>query len=78
MCSDVAVRWSNYESAMTVRDSETKHKVAEEIQEYIDRCRETNQNNHFIAGLELARSIVLGLTKPSTKANESLDNVTLF
>ena len=34
--------------------------VLQEIQECIDRCRARGVSEHFISGLELAKSIVIG------------------
>lgn len=78
MCDNTAVRWNEYDTVMSQRDSETRHKIANEIQQYISRSREARLNNHFISGLELAYSIALGLNKGAEKVSDELDNATLF
>ena len=67
--------WSTYESIRSQSEYETRHKIAGELQEIIDRCAERGLNNHFISGLELAKGKVLKLTNEEYMG---LDTNTLF
>lgn len=60
MMSDAMTNWSNYEETRERIQYETRHKLSKLIQENIDVASARGINNHFISGLELANSIVLG------------------
>jgi hypothetical protein len=77
MTESSGITWSTHESIRSQSEYDTRHKVAGEIQSTIDRCLDRGLNNHFIAGLELAKGIALGLTKDSD-SNQPLDSETLF
>lgn len=71
------ISWSSYETIRSEAEYNLRLKLADTIQDTIDRCRSQNMNNHFISGLELARGTVLDLnTTPGD--NIALDTNTLF
>jgi hypothetical protein len=77
MSESSGINWSTSESIRSEAEYNTRIKLAEEIQAVVDRSMERGLNNHFISGLELARGIVLNLTRD--KSNEpQLDSNTLF
>jgi hypothetical protein len=77
MSESSGINWSTSESIRSEAEYNTRIKLAEEIQAVVDRSTERGLNNHFISGLELARGIVLNLTRD--KSNEpQLDSNTLF
>jgi hypothetical protein len=78
MSDEPAVYWSNYEQFREQASYDTRYKIADQVQETIDRCIERGLNNHFIAGLELAKGIVLGLTKDGEETPVKLNTDTLF
>jgi hypothetical protein len=69
--------WSSHEQVRSESEYNTRMKLAEEIEAFIMRSSERGLNNHFISGMELAKGIVLGLTK-SPGDTEALDSNTLF
>ena len=77
MTESSGLSWTTHEAIRSQSEYDTRHKVAEEIQSTIDRCLDRGLNNHFVSGLELAKGIVLGLTKDSD-SNQALDSQTLF
>ena len=60
MMADAMTNWSNYSDEKERTEYETRHKLSELIQQNIDAASARGLNNHFISGLELANSIVLG------------------
>ena len=52
--------WSNYSQDKENNEHETRHKLSSIIQENINIASARGMNTHFISGLELANSIVLG------------------
>jgi hypothetical protein len=77
MSESSGINWSTSESIRSEAEYNTRIKLAEEIQAVVDRCTQRDLNNHFISGLELAKGIVLNLTRD--KSNEpQLDSNTLF
>lgn len=70
------VSWSSYETVRSEAEYNLRLKLADTIQETIDRCRSQNMSNYFISGLELARETVLDLNR--TSDNMPLDSNTLF
>lgn len=60
MMADAMTNWSNYEETRERTEYETRHKLSALIQKNIDVASTRGLNNHFISGLELANSIVLG------------------
>lgn len=61
--------WTEHGQTRSQAQYETRHKIGDDLQEVIDRCRERGMNQHFIAGLELAQHIaVFGPTKPEPSA----------
>lgn len=58
--SDATTNWSNFSQDKENIEYETRHKLSRDIQEKINIASERGMNNHFISGLELANSIVLG------------------
>lgn len=71
------VSWSSYEQIRSEAEYNTRMKLAEDIQRYISSSTERGLNNHFISGLELAKGVVLGLTK-NQDSQDSLNTDTLF
>jgi hypothetical protein len=58
--SDAMTDWSNFFSHKEEIEYEVRHKLSTLIKENIDIASARGVNNHFISGLELANSIVLG------------------
>jgi L-lactate utilization protein LutB len=58
--SDAMTNWSNFFPHKEEIEYEVRHKLSELIKENIDVASARGVNNHFISGLELANSIVLG------------------
>jgi hypothetical protein len=52
--------WSNFAREKENIEYETRHKISRDIQEKINIASARGINNHFISGLELANSIVIG------------------
>jgi hypothetical protein len=77
MSESSGINWSTSESIRSEADYNTRIKLAEEIQAVVDRCIERGINNHFISGLELAKGIVLNLTRDKSDEPQ-LDSNTLF
>jgi len=77
MSESSGINWSTSESIRSEAEYNTRIKLAEEIQAVVDRCTERGLNNHFISGLELAKGIVLNLTKDKSDEPQ-LDSNTLF
>jgi hypothetical protein len=71
------INWSTSESIRSESEYNTRIKIAEEIQAIVDRCTDRGINNHFISGLELAKGVVLNLTKDKSE-DTRLDSYTLF
>jgi hypothetical protein len=71
------ISWSSYETIRSEAEYNLRLKLADTLQDTIDRCHSQDMNNHFISGLELARGIVLDLNKTSGD-NMTLDSNTLF
>jgi hypothetical protein len=77
MSESSGITWSTSESIRAEADYNTRIKIAEEIQAVVERCMDREINNHFISGLELARGIVLNLTRDMSNETQ-LDSNTLF
>lgn len=58
--SDAMTNWSNFSQDKENQEYETRHKLSRLIQEKISTASTRGMNTHFISGLELANSIVLG------------------
>lgn len=58
--SDAMTNWSNFANQKEEIEYEIRHKLSRLIKENIDIASARGINNHFISGLELANSIVLG------------------
>lgn len=58
--SDAMTNWSNFSQDKENIEYETRHKISRLIKDNIDIASARGINNHFISGLELANSIVLG------------------
>jgi hypothetical protein len=58
--SDAITNWSNFSQQKENIEYELRHKVSKLIQNNIDIASARGLNNHFISGLELANSIVIG------------------
>lgn len=58
--SDAMTNWSNFSQDKENHEYETRHKLSRLIQENINTASARGMNTHFISGLELANSIVLG------------------
>lgn len=58
--SDAMTNWSTYSQDKNNIEYEVRHKLSKLIKENIDISSARGINNHFISGLELANSIVLG------------------
>jgi hypothetical protein len=71
------ISWSSYETIRSEAEYNLRLKLADTLQDTIDRCHSQDMSNHFISGLELARGIVLDLNKTSGD-NMTLDSNTLF
>lgn len=52
--------WSNFSQDKENIEYETRHKISRLIKENINIASARGLNTHFISGLELANSIVLG------------------
>lgn len=76
MTESSSVSWSSYETVRSEAEYNLRLKLADSLQDIIDRCNTQNMNNHFISGLELARQTVLDINK--TSDNMPLDSNTLF
>jgi hypothetical protein len=70
MCDDTAVRWSNYDTVRSTIEYETRFKIANEIQDLIDKSKLQGISNHFISGLEISLQRVLGL-EPQEKDQDA-------
>jgi hypothetical protein len=77
MSESSGINWSTSESIRSEAEYNTRIKIAEEIQAVVDRCTDRGINNHFISGLELAKGVVLNLTKDKSE-DTRLDSYTLF
>jgi hypothetical protein len=77
MSESSGINWSTSESIRSEAEYNTRIKIAEEIQAVVDRCIDRGINNHFISGLELAKGVVLNLTKDKSE-DTRLDSYTLF
>jgi hypothetical protein len=77
MSESSGINWSTSESIRSESEYNTRIKIAEEIQAIVDRCTDRGINNHFISGLELAKGVVLNLTKDKSE-DTRLDSYTLF
>jgi hypothetical protein len=49
--------WSQHEQTRGLIESEVKSKMAQDIRDYINLCRERGMSSHFISGLEVAADI---------------------
>ena len=58
--SDAMTNWSIFSQQKENIEYELRHKISEHIQNNINIASERGLNNHFISGLELANSIVIG------------------
>lgn len=56
-----SITWSSYETHKIQIESELRWKIAEVIEQKINRARTIGMSNHFISGLEVCKSAVLGL-----------------
>jgi hypothetical protein len=63
MSDDTAFTWSSYDQHRTRIEYETRHKIAEVIEQKIQQARSRGVTNHFIAGMELGLAVVLNLHK---------------
>lgn len=77
MSESSGINWSTSEAIRSEAEYNTRLKIAEEIEAVVDRCIERGINNHFISGLELAKGVVLNLTKDKSDDTQ-LDSYTLF
>jgi hypothetical protein len=58
--SDAMTNWSNFSTHKEEIEYEMRHKLSTLITENIETASSRGVNTHFISGLELANSIVLG------------------
>jgi hypothetical protein len=70
MSDDTAFTWSSYDQHRTRIEYETRHKIAEVIEQKIDEARSRGVTNHFIAGMELGLAVVLNLHKEAEGSEE--------
>jgi hypothetical protein len=78
LCDDTAVRWSEYELAKRQQESESRAKIAAELQKHIDLYRDYGYSSEYLQGMERARLLVL-FDKSLKLDKESLgDQQTLF
>jgi hypothetical protein len=63
MSEDTAFTWSSYDQHRMRIEYETRHKIAEVIEQKIEQARSRGVTNHFIAGMELGLAVVLNLHK---------------
>lgn len=61
MCDNVAATWNNYDSLKNEIESNLKSRIYNDIKEIVDKAKLQGLSNHFISGLELGMSRVLGL-----------------
>ena len=70
MSDDTAFTWSSYDQHRTRIEYETRHKIAEVIEQQIQQARSRGVTNHFIAGMELGLAVVLNLHKEAEGSEE--------
>jgi hypothetical protein len=70
MSDDTAFTWSSYDQHRTRIEYETRHKIAEVIEQKIEQARSRGVTNHFISGMELGLAVVLDLHKEGTASEE--------
>jgi len=58
--SDAMTNWSNFSTHKEEIEYEMRHKLSTLITKNIETASSRGVNTHFVSGLELANSIVLG------------------
>lgn len=78
MCDDVAIRWSEYEGARRQIREEAQREIVSALDKYIWEYQTRQTNNHFLAGLEVAKSVAEDPSKVLGRSDTDLDQPSLF
>jgi hypothetical protein len=70
MSDDTAFTWSSYDQHRTRIEYETRHKIAEVIEQKIDEARSLGVDIHYIFGMELCFDLVLNLDREPKVSKE--------
>lgn len=78
MEDNVALRWSEYDSAIQNIRIEERNRLTSLLQSEIEVVRSRGLSEHFCSGMELAKGLVSGEVEPLTKKSHNVEQDSLF
>lgn len=78
MEENVALRWSEYDSAIQNIRIEERNRLTNLLQNEIEVVRSRGLSEHFCSGMEFAKGLVSGEVEPLLKKSHNVEQDPLF
>lgn len=78
MEDNIALRWSEYDSAIQNIRIEERNRLTNLLHDEIEVVRSKGVSEHFCSGMELAKGLVSGDVQPLSRKSHNVEQDSLF